>query len=164
LPPRCQAVAKTAKEMKKSKRVQAQTTGLQIADSRCKTRVAFRRPGPLRRNAPLLLVRSDCILALGPPSHPESKGPGEVAALPSGPAALLFLERPDRRGESRSTIAKLPEAPIGRQQMTHQRPFLSHGGPNALPSNGGFRPRGTPEKRGVTSFFSSKGPSLSTTC
>jgi hypothetical protein len=32
------------------------------------------------------------MLLLGPPTHPESDGPGEVAALLMGPAALLFLE------------------------------------------------------------------------
>src|SRR5215472_16109173 len=38
--------------------------------------------GRLRRNASLLQVGADCMLSFGPPSHPESKGPGEVAALP----------------------------------------------------------------------------------
>src|SRR5438477_9892390 len=45
----------------------------------------------LRRNVPLLLVGSNCMFSLGPPSHPESKGPGEVAALPVGPRLCCFL-------------------------------------------------------------------------
>jgi len=32
------------------------------------------------------------MLRLDPLLNPESKGPGEVAALPTGPATLLFLE------------------------------------------------------------------------
>ena len=45
---------------------------------------------PLRRNEALLRIVNDCMLSLGPPSHPESKGPGEVAALPGGVPRLCF--------------------------------------------------------------------------
>jgi hypothetical protein len=65
----------------------------------------------LRRNVPLLMVEPDCILTAGPPSHPESKGPGEVAALSWGPRLCCFWETVYRRRAINT--AKLPaELPV----------------------------------------------------
>jgi hypothetical protein len=45
----------------------------------------------------LAAFRPPCMLPLGPPSHPESKGPGEVAALTRGARGFaVFWKRLDR--------------------------------------------------------------------
>jgi hypothetical protein len=47
---------------------------------------------------------------LGPPSHPESKGPGEVAALPCGARDFaVFGKALDEVRRIAPNIAKLPE-------------------------------------------------------
>jgi hypothetical protein len=61
------------------------------------------------------------ILTLGSPSHPESKGPGEVAALPGGARDFaVFWKRLDRRGGSHQA-ARVVEALTDRSRRTWRR-------------------------------------------
>jgi hypothetical protein len=64
------------------------------------------------------------MISLGPPTHPESDGPGEVAALLMGPAALLFLEC---KALEKRTLRSLLRAKLGRWTFcgSHKLKFRS---------------------------------------